>query len=1188
MNFVLSAIKSWLPSNKQQGSQSANVVGDNNSVDQSINIYFSNGEELQKALPSEVTLPKGAEWKAGYHADTVSEDDSEEFKLISKYREIANEGDSATALKLLDGLKVDERFCDGFSAFRLSFNIGVVLQNIGEYEKASAELRRAHAFSPEHPKANAGLALADLIDGRDEKALEQATSLLSTEGDHVNLCAAIAFNAAKRLKVEFDIVGCEYVDTSNEDVIISRLDYFEVVHPDQFVSMLKQALSSDPDNKRLKTTWAYAVLRDAQQNRAFLLGSKMAAGFEEDVADCASILVNDLECSLAQNPPNMLLLPSIANNAAVALRLNGRDAEAATLLDRVLASFPDLKEDLAQLRATLFLQQDKDSEAFKLISPMQDQAEFQVMASEIEAQIGEPAAALDRINSTLSMTMPDELRRQALATKARIGINLSARNAADEAIEELRAEFSEAPELVLLRSAYSRVFELQSAAEQVENLPIVGDEKTTNDQEFLDSLDNVEGWEFFDIFQAANELFYRGFYRQCCELLRDRVSFSHESPALQLLCDSCIRGGMATLAKEISENLSNDVQNSSFGWKFGANAANLTGEVSKAVPLTRKIFTANPTSLNSLQWYVQSLLRMNDVGRVRRVVKELNDTGLVGAVSEKRDYVSLLVFCGEIERARIYAYRLFCEHPNDHHSWMALSASVLALGSAPTDAKDLWLTSVEENAAVDVIQPSGERRKYVLETDIELFPLRQENIKLDHPIAEALLHLKEGDTFEWPLKGQDGNGSVVCIKHKALDAFHFVMQRFEEQFPDADGFSSIKCDPTKDDGLEEIMDRLRQRAQYGQKKVMEYESGSHPLALLGVALGLDPIDTYLGIHRESSAAVKVSTCKSEDQDNASAWLKVARKRGVLFDALSIYLLRRLDLTEVVENEFGKIGVTQNTMDTFARRLHEAQTMGGFDDDGKRRAGSMSYQDGRIVLSEMSEDEINEKVSLHQADLDWLQASCELIPAVAQEDPVDEVIRVRNSPGGEFLDDLFACDGSGRVLVSDDLHLRQWGQGLFGIKGVWIQALLFHLEEQRLISPEKVVSATVHLLEAGEHALSISSFRLLIGAEMLSSGELTEQDFQLLSCVIGQPGAEMASHIQVALEVINGLWTTGSLLPVRHRTTSIILRNLVRHQGSNSAAVMDTIQTLAKLPDIREYMKNWRIGHFIAHADTSEA
>lgn len=960
MSMVFSTIKSWWASSKQHNAQSAKVIGDNNNVDQNINIVVIDEGSLQRVLNSHAALPEGAEWKTEILADNGSNDESEDFKLISKYRQIASGGNSTTALTLLEGLKTDERFSYGFAAFYLSFNIGIVLQNIGEYEKASAELRRAYASSPEHPKAIAGLALADLIDGKDKKALEQAISLLKSEGDHVNLCAAIAFNAAKRLNVEFDIEGYEYVDPSNEDVIISRLDYTEVVRPDHFEPMLKEAISSAPDNQRLATTWARLVLKDAQQNQAFLLGSKMIDSFEEDVARCASILVEQLESSLAQNPPNLLLLPSEANNAAVALRLNGKVNEAAALLDRVLARFPEFLKDLAQFRAVLFLQQDRESEAFGLIEAMTENAEFQVMASEIEAQIGAPASALDRINAALKLTMPDGLRSQALATKARIGFCLSDRNAADEAIEEINSDFGTAPEFIVIKSAYSRIFELQSAAEEVDVMPAAENEKSANYQEFPNSICDAEGWDFFDVFRAANELFNRGSYRKCCDLLRERVSFSHESPALQLLCDACVRGGMATLAKDISERLSNDVKNSIFGWKFGANAAILTGEIAKAVPLTRKLFSENPTSLSSLQWYIQSLLRMNDKKRICRVVKGLNDAEMHGTISEKREYASLLVFAGEVERSRNYAYQLFCEHPNDHRTWMALSASVLALGTLPSDSKDLWLTRVQENAAVEVVLPSGESRKYVIENDGVLFPLRHENIPLDHPVSQALLNLKEGDVFEWPLKGQYGDASISYIKHKALDAFHFIMQRFEEKFPDADGLWSIKCDPTQEDGLEEIMDLLRQRAKYGEQKITEYQNGSHPLAMLGVTLGIDAIDTFLSIYREGGATVKVSSCSNEDQSNASTWLKFARKKGLLLDALSVYLLRRLEVTDAVESEFGKIGVTQITIDIFTRRLRDAQTMGGFDENGKRRSGNMSFRDGRIVLSEVSEDEIKKR------------------------------------------------------------------------------------------------------------------------------------------------------------------------------------------------------------------------------------
>jgi len=38
-------------------------------------------------------------------------------------------------------------------------------------------------------------------------------------------------------------------------------------------------------------------------------------------------------------------------------------------------------------------------------------------------------------------------------------------------------------------------------------------------------------------------------------------------------------------------------------------------------------------------------------------------------------------------------------------------------------------------------------------------------------------------------------------------------------------------------------------------------------------------------------------------------------------------------------------------------------------------------------------------------------------------------------------------------------------------------------------------------------------------------------------------------------------------------------NLVRHQGSDSSVILNTIQTLMKKPDVSEYISLWRVGHF---------
>lgn len=1182
MNSVLSFFKSWISSNRQ----SAKITGDHNTVTQTNNIYVSDIGELQEILKGSPSAPKSIVSEqvppSKISIDAADDDGTEEFQLISKYREIANDGEAGTSLRLLRGLKDDERFSGGVSAFRLRFNIGIVLQNIGQYEEAIAELKQAFDFCPEHPKAKAGIALADLLQGNDEDALRQAEILLSVEGDHVNFCASVAFSAAKRLKRNFDVERYELVDRSNADLMLARLDYLEAVQADLFEKELQEALSKDPDNHSLLLLWAHHFLKNANENRAFLLGGRTSEAFETNISKSASILVAELEKSLKHNPPNRHALPFDANNAAVALRLDGREVEAAHLLDRVTSSYPEIKPDLAQLRAALYLHQDQDAEALDLIKPMMDHPDLQIMAAEIEAQTGAADQALERINRALAATLPQELRLAALFVKARIGLVTSDRNAADEAIDELQSDFKKSSELALIKSIYARIFEVQPLEQVGRENESQERAEAQSDREIITELLNVEGKEFFELFQAANELANRGHFRESCDLLRDRVSWSRESPALQLLCDSCVRGGLATLASEINENLSQAVRNSPFGWKFGANTAFLSGEIVKAVPLTRKLFTENPKSLSALQWYIQSLARMNDESRIRRVVKGLVDFEMTGTVAEKQDYVNLLVFSRQINRSRSFAYRLFCEHQHDHRAWMALSASVLALGYRSSSEADLWSKSVEEHTAVEVLLPSGEKRKYIIEPDQHLAPLRSENISENHPIARAMLGLSENAEFEWPVKGQSGIAKIIQIKHKVLDAFHFVMHRFEERFPDANGFASVICDPTKSDGLDEILELLRQRALYGRQKVSEYQNGLQPLAVLGVALGLDTIDTFIGIHREAGGFVKVSTCRVEDQERASVLLKKARKTGIILDALSIYLLRRLDLADVVASEFGKIGITQHTHDVYANRLREVKTMGGYDENGKRVAGSMAFRDGKFVLAEMSEEEIQHKVDLHQNDFDWILEACEIIPSIAREDPPDEIIRLRNSPGGNFLDDLFACDGSGRILMSEDLSVRQIGEAFFGTEGFWIQALLFDLEKAKLVSAQKVVSASIHLLEAGEHALSLNSFRIRTAAEMLASAEITEQEFQTFCSVVGQVGANLESHIRVALEAIEGLWRDRAVASVKHRAISVILRNIIRHQGEYSATVIDAIEARIDHSDIREYIKNWKIGHFILH------
>lgn len=1176
--------KSIFGSRTADNRQSANIHGDYNTVNQTFIINSGSSLEKHDLLAGE--QPSLPDAQSTYlTVEDFDDDDSDEIRKILEYRKIADSGQGQIGLQLLESLKLEPPFASGYFAFRLHFNIGIILQNIGQEEPASAALRTAFNHYPDNNKAKTAKALADLLDGQNEVAFNDTFQLSQIKGDHSLLAKSIMFQAAKRLgkKIENPEPASEFEEETNVSVVAARLDYLRIVSPEDYHDALKQARRSFPKEDTIRIMWALDELNDMKRNLAFLLGAKMPPAFEQRVSECSEIFHNDVKIALNRQPPNMLTLPSQANNAAVALRLSGDVVVASRLIESVIETFPELEDELVQIRASLLLQQDRDDEALALIQHSTQFPELQIMASELEATRGQKDSAIERINKLLDAGPEDELRKKVLLSKAQIGIKLSDRGAADEALEDLQIYAAEAPELVHLRSAYDREFGIETTDNNEEELLVSEeDRQSDHDKNLLASLRNSKEWDFATLLQVSDELFARGYYRDCASLLADRVSFSKESPALSRLCDACIHGSLGTLAKQISEQFTLQVKNSVFGMKFDVNVAYLSGEIAKSIPLTRKLFEQNPQSIGALERYVQSLLRTNDLNRIKRVVKKLSDHDMQGSLDEQRSYVNLLVHCGEIERARIFAYKLYCNNQNDHRSWLALSSGVLAFGQKKKGADNLsQISSIQPECTMEVQKPDGTKQIYTIEADERLMRLRLSNISPDHPIAQAANGKSRGETFEWPIGKMPGEATVLSVKHKALAAFHGCLERFEEQFPNVSGFKSVSIDFEDEDGLSEMKAIMRRQSDYAQQKAKEYNESHYPIHILAHHLGIDPIDAFLGLKNDCGYSLKVTLCTIENQEKASAVLKDAKSKGIICDATVCYLIRRLQIDDLVKEEFGTIGVTQATLDIFASRLNDFESSIFYDSDtGEKKVGRLSMRNENMVMSGQSGNEIELKLDTMRSDLDWLETECELIPAVAKVDPPDEIIQFRQDEGGRFFDELFAANGSERILISEDYHLRQWAESQFSVRSAWLQALIHHLETEEKISPEKVVTSTLELIRIGEHALTTNSGRLLRAVKMWASNELTEEEFSKFCSMLGQEGADLITHWDVGLTTIRGLWHYREFIKVRRKATSILLRSLSRMHTERVPEILDSLEAHVRDAGLREYINKWRIGHFL--------
>jgi len=1163
---------------KSKNIQSADIDGSHNKVIQ-INIAADASDETRRMVIDAVSR-EGSDSFGEFITESHDEDSDEDLAAIIQYRSIANEGNAAVALELLEALGEKENYKSGYRAFKLNLNIGMVLQNIGEVEKAATKFQAAYKFFPDNPKAQAALAFARLLEGEPQDAFDLCLGIIRQDGNHKPLASTILLHSAiaMRAVVDLDETGINSLD--HPDVVTAKLRYLQELEPDSFHNIINKEYREN-ENKDVASIWALHVLGDAKTNQAFLLGALMPDRFENDLIEAAEIMVAEATNALDDRPPNITLLASQANNAVVSLRLLGRQREASKLLEKILDKVPSIKGQLSQIGAVLLLQEDKDSEALALIDELDASNELNLMAAEIEAKYVDPGKALTRIDRFLSYDSSAEMREQALSIKTRIAIFDGNQEIADAALDEMMATYPRSQSLLLLKSSYARKFTYINLSEDSEKTPIASDNKTDEDQRLIQSISKANEWDFATRLQVAEELLIRGYYRESSDLLRDNVSYNKESPALTTLCSACLHGHLGSLAKEIAERLSPTIRNTTFGWKFLANVSYLNGEIAKSVPYTQRLYENNKKSIGALDWYVQSLLRVRDRNRISRLVKNINDEEMIGAVKEKSDYVNLLVYCGEVERARNYAYRLFCEHRHEHQSWMALTAAVLGFNRAPGSDNGLDIDTVGDNTTVELSDPNGEVKTYTIETDRNLLPFKSENISPSHPIAVAVKGRKTGEKFAWPLGNSEGEAIIISVKSKVLAAFHQVTRRFEEQFPDAQGFKTVSIATDSDDQFKELTAFLQQRANYAQGRAKEYLEGAYPLCLLGHQLGLDPIDAFLSIYAECGVHPKVSSCSHLDQIRAGRALQRGSKGGVILDATAIYLIRRWGIEKEVFAEFGQIGYTQATSDILSKRLNELEASGMYDSIGSRRIGTAAVENGQILYTEFSSEVYDKKLSIVRGDMEWLSSdACILVASVPKSDPADVILRFRNEVGGKFIDDIFAADGSGRVLISDDLFVRKWASEILNVESSWLQAMVFHLEENGRLSREKVVEITVSLIGIGEQALSISGSRLLVAMRMLKDNKISRQEIGALFSLVGQPGADLQSHLDVTALLLTIAWGDIRYVSVRATVSSIILNALIRHQGENSPAILSRLDDMIDNDWFSHYLEGWRKGHFI--------
>ncbi|OFW26781.1 MAG: hypothetical protein A3H97_13350 [Acidobacteria bacterium RIFCSPLOWO2_02_FULL_65_29] len=199
----------------------------------------------------------------------------------------------------------------------------------------------------------------------------------------------------------------------------------------------------------------------------------------------------------------------------------------------------------------------------------------------------------------------------------------------------------------------------------------------------------------------------------------------------------------------------------------------------------------------------------------------------------------------------------------------------------------------------------------------------------------------------------------------------------------------------------------------------------------------------------------------------------------------------------------------------------------------------------------------------QGILDWAVANCELIPAVPKQDLQEtDPKAAREVLGDAFFDTLLAANGSARILLSDDQHLRALARQSFGVDAVWTQPLLMELRAKGELTPEAYVESLAVLIQSKYSFSSVNAADMIVAARIDNWN--TGPKFQLLASTLSARSVQLSSLITLSVEFLRSIWqmvpSTISSFAAR-KLTFALLEHIAPHKSEHVDAFYSRVMKL---------------------------
>ena len=1076
---------------------------------------------------------------------------------LDTYRDYLKSGESKIALDLLEKFKSKHwEESSPWIKFRIVSNMASALADQGREAEAASLFFEAVTYQPDLPLAQANVALGHLLKKEVSEAKAAALSALQKNSDNAEAVSYLI--QASQNDEAFDPL--EVIPASLEDnkVVLAGLAFvYRAQNDPRWLDVAQKLEAQSEGDPILERTIADAELEKALSVPGALLGQ--APTYKHDIESlkkAAQTLQKLWDKALANNRAHND--PSLPANLFQIYRFLDENNLADQVIQKARELLPQSR-DIAKLSSMAFMKAGRQSDAISALEPFKGDPECLMLLSVLQLSLNPKQVIKDLEPFTNDgAKIQDRNAVMELLVDAYVSDN-QASKALQLAEAEVRASPKDPGSYLTLAGALQAIGEKEKYAKTLDAaLSQVNEETPFNIRILL-----ANRFEDADRPEAV------------VKLLVGRIDTTRDSRGLVMLLSGLINSDDRKAANDLLKNLPEEISNQPKYLRAAVILHQKRKQYADAFNAAEKYLASCPSKLTPLLYWLDIALRHGKTDEILKKLESIN-LDLQGSPEQFTRLARFMDKFGQHTTGLALAYKQLLLHPKNLEVQQDYIA--LMLQAASPEKVVLEAGSVALNTKFSVKNAVGESQTFIIEPD-DTLRVTEFYIHPEHPIAKLALGKKVGEKFALDPIATGPELEITSIKHKYLHALHEKMGGFEYAFPTQKVLKRFVAE--RENVAQPIIQAAEARNRNNMLALETYRDNPLPLEFFAECLGTDIIAIWGGL-QSTGHFLKVAVGNAPERKAAFNAIRANNKAGCILDALTLFVVYQLGISDIVEAICGAIHTTESAKDVFHNR-HEETTA-----HGPKPYATVFHVNGQNYLHEVTSEQIAEEVKKSEEILHWLKT----IPIIAAESSFElstETHYIKDNVSPTFLDPILAAKESQKLLVCEDLIYRQFAASAAQLNAVWLQPILMAARDTRVITQERYAESIYTLALYAHTALSMDTTILKHG---MREDEKWEPKFrQLIKALFGK-NADLESHYNVMANFIAQIWNgAGSSLKVK-QAVSMLFERYFFGEWNATAYGYDIAMKVKRLKHVfskfdlpfQMHLDAWLVGNFIVKAD----